>query len=93
MGALTVQHGIANKKNTLKTSVEKMLCPVCRRHVFSCDEVAVRLKTRILIFESGTAYSKCRYCKNDLVVPLVMNESADREWLPVWNEARDGEAR
>lgn len=69
------------------------LCPICRRHIFSCNDAVVRLKTRIVIFENGTAYAKCKYCRNDVIVPLVMRESFDEEWLPVWNEARDGMAR
>lgn len=93
MGAHSVLPDEERDRTGVETSVEEILCPICRRRLFSRNEDVVRLKTRILVFEGGSAYAKCKYCRNDVIVPLVMHESLDEEWLPVWNEGRDGRTR
>lgn len=77
----------------LGSQLEDILCPICRRRVFSCSDSVVRLKTRILVFEGDSAYAKCKYCRNDVLVPLVMHEGLSEEWLPVWTEGLDGKTR
>lgn len=74
----------------LKMKVEDIRCPVCRRRVFSLNASAVRLKTRILVFEGNRAYAKCKHCRSDIVVPLVLLELPGEPYLPVWNEKFDG---
>jgi uncharacterized protein with PIN domain len=72
---------------------EKILCPTCRRRLFSRNEDVVRLRTRILVFENGNAFAKCKHCRKDVMVPLVMREIFSEECLPLWNEALHGETR
>jgi len=79
--------------SALGSQLEDIVCPICRRRVFSCSESVVRLKTRILVFEGDSAYAKCKYCRNDVLVPLVMHEDLGAEWLPVWTEGLDGKTR
>ena len=71
-------------------TVDEMVCPVCRRRIFSCSDTAVRLKTRILIFENSGTIAKCKYCRNDVVVPVVMSGAIEERSLPLWDEDRDG---
>ena len=75
---------------TFSEQVTEMLCPICGRRMFTRSNGALRLKTRILIFDGTYAIAKCRYCRTDVVVPIVMSEMFDRESLPVWNEELDG---
>lgn len=74
----------------LKMKVEDIRCPVCRRRVFSLNASAVRLKTRILVFEGNSAYAKCKHCRSDIMVPLVLLKLPGEHYLPVWNEKFDG---
>ena len=74
-------------------ALEEVLCPVCHRRLFSRNEAAVRLRTRILVFEGDHAYAKCKYCRNDVMVPLAMREISSEESLPLWDEALHGEIR
>ena len=83
----------AHGDSSLGSQLEDILCPICRRRVFSCSDSVVRLKTRILVFEGDSAYAKCKYCRNDVLVPLVMQEGLSEEWLPVWTEGLDGKTR
>jgi len=80
-------------ETTVGTSVDEILCPICRRRLFSRNAAVIRLRTRILVFDGDSAYAKCKYCRSDVIVPLVMDESLDEEWLPVWNEGLDGRTR
>ena len=73
--------------------VKNVLCPVCGRRVFTHNDETVRLRTRILVFEDRYTIAKCKYCRHDVVVPVVMCEPFDRESLPVWDEDRDGRMR
>ena len=89
----TVRPGEESDGTCLGAQLEEILCPICRRRVFSCSQTVVRLKTRILVFEGESAYAKCKYCRNDVLVPLVMHEAVGEEWLPVWTEGLDGKTR
>lgn len=65
-------------------------CPLCRRKVFSVSNGALRLRTRILVFKNGRAITKCKYCRNDIHVPIVMFDFANEESLPVWDSELHG---
>lgn len=71
--------------------VADTVCPVCHRRVFCCGDSKIRLKTRILIFDGENTYAKCRYCKHDVIVPLVMLDSNGGEWSFIWTESSAGE--
>ncbi|MBI5094596.1 MAG: hypothetical protein HZB26_19450 [Candidatus Hydrogenedentes bacterium] len=73
--------------------VARTLCPVCHRRVFSFSASRIRLKTRILIFDGGNAYAKCRYCKHDVIVPLVLLDSNAGEWSSIWTESLAEESK
>lgn len=75
---------------TFPSSIEKLSCPICRRRMFTRSNGILRLRTRILVFERAYAVAKCRHCRNDVVVPIVMCEAFDRESLPIWHEELDG---
>ena len=70
--------------------VKNVLCPVCGRRVFTHYNDVVRLRTRILVFEDRATIAKCKYCRHDVVVPVVMCEVFDRESLQIWDEKQDG---
>lgn len=70
-------------------SVDDVVCPICRRRMFSCDGSVVRLRTRILVFEGTCAIAKCKYCRNDVVVPVVLCGSSGTSSLPMWDEELD----
>jgi hypothetical protein len=74
-------------------ALEEVLCPVCHRRLFSRNEAVVRLRTRILVFEGNNAYAKCKYCRNDVMVPLIMPEIFSEESLSLWDETLHGETR
>lgn len=93
MAAHAVQRAEPKAQTDLGGRVDKILCPVCRRHVFSCSVDNIRLRTRILVFDGGNTYAKCRHCKHDVIVPLIMFDSLNGECLSVWNEALDGHTR
>jgi len=40
--------------------------------------------------ENGYAIAKCKYCRSNVIVPVVMCDAFDRESLPVWDEELDG---
>jgi len=74
----------------LEQHVEDLQCPICGRKLFACNNDRLKLRTRILIFENGYAIAKCKYCRSNVIVPVVMCDAFDRESLPVWDEELDG---
>jgi len=77
-------------RGRLEQSIDALRCPICRKLVFARDNGVLRLRTRILIFEDGYTIAKCRYCRNDVIVPVFMNEESDAESLAIWDEELDG---
>jgi len=75
---------------TVELHVKNVLCPVCHRRVFTHNDEVVKLRTRILVFEDRYAIAKCKYCRHDVVVPVVICEPFDRESLQIWDEKQDG---
>jgi len=45
-------------------------CPLCGRPLIIDDGKKWKLKTRIVIFLKGKTLAKCKYCKNDVEVPV-----------------------
>jgi len=45
-------------------------CPLCDRPLIVDDGKKWKLKTRIVIFLKGKTLAKCKYCKNDVEVPV-----------------------
>ena len=77
-------------RGRLEHPIDALRCPICRKLVFARDNGILRLRTRILIFEDGYTIAKCRYCRNDVMVPVIMNRESDAELLPIWDEELDG---
>ena len=48
-------------------------CPVCGRPLITDDGDKWKLKTRIVIFLEGKTLAKCKYCRNDIEVPVRFN--------------------
>jgi hypothetical protein len=86
----SILHDGPSTKTGRDTTLDEMVCPVCRRRIFSCSGASVRLKTRILIFENSCTIAKCKYCRNDIVVPVIMRGTFEERSLPLWNEDSDG---
>jgi len=45
-------------------------CPLCGRPLIVDDGKKWKLKTRIVIFLQKKTLAKCKYCKNDIEVPV-----------------------
>ena len=54
-------------------------CPTCRKPLLIWRGQDKRiLRTRIVIFDNGTCFSKCPFCKSEVVVPIkLLDELAD----------------
>lgn len=49
-------------------------CPVCGRPLIVDDGEKWKLKTRIVIFLKGETLAKCKYCRNDIKVPVKFDQ-------------------
>jgi transcription elongation factor Elf1 len=45
-------------------------CPVCNRPLIVDDGEKWKLKTRIVIFLKDKTLAKCKFCRNDIEVPV-----------------------
>ncbi|MCK5306513.1 MAG: hypothetical protein KAJ66_05200 [Candidatus Omnitrophica bacterium] len=57
-------------------SRQMLRCPACGKPILIDDGEKWKLKTRIVIFLNDKTLAKCKYCRNDVQVPVEFNREA-----------------
>lgn len=56
-----------------------MRCPHCKNRILqkAGDETRLRIRGALKFDEDGNAHAQCHWCKNDIVVPVMLDYPSD----------------